>query len=106
MTAGSSYGTPALQVGGKVDGSGGKLLARLREDGDLVLRCEEGLRDALLELHPDIFHLTPHYAPYDWVLVRLARADAGQIAGLVERSWQGLASATVRRARDVGGRNA
>jgi len=33
------------------------------------------------------------------VLVRLAPADAEQIAGLVERAWGGLASAKVRRAR-------
>ena len=89
---GTSYGTPAIKVGGK-------LLARLREDGDMVLKVEDGLREVLLETQPDVFHTTPHYDGYPTVLVRLAPADAGQIAGLVERVWGGLASAKVRRAR-------
>lgn len=59
----------------------------------------------LLETQPDVFHLTPHYAGYDWILVRLAAADAEQIAGLVERAWEGLATAKLRRARDFGVRN-
>ena len=99
VALGTSYGTPAIKVGPKADGSGGKLLARLREDGDLVLRCEEGLRDALIDLQPETFFLTPHYAPYDWVLVRLAAADPEQIAGLVERAWERLAPAALRKAR-------
>ena len=89
---GTSYGTPAIKVGGK-------LLARLREDGDMVLKVEDGLREVLLEMQPDVFHTTPHYDGYPTVLVRLAPADADQIAGLVERAWGGLASAKVRRAR-------
>lgn len=88
----TSYGTPAIKVGGK-------LLARLREDGDMVLKVEDGLREALLETQPDVFHTTPHYDGYPTVLVRLAVADANQIAGLVERAWGGLASAKIRRAR-------
>lgn len=96
---GTSYGTPAVKVAAKADGSGGKLLIRLREDGDLVLRCEEGLRDALIATTPDVFHLTPHYAPYDWVLVRLSAADPGQIAGLVRRAWERVAPARVRQGR-------
>ena len=98
-TPGTSYGTPAVKVAAKPDGSGGKLLIRLREDGDLVLRCEEGLRDALIATQPDVFYLTPHYEGYDWVLVRLAAADAEQLAGLVERAWTGLATAGLRKMR-------
>ncbi len=91
-TLGTSYGTPAVKVGGK-------LLARLREDGDLVLKCDEELRAALVELHPDVFHLTPHYEPYDWILVRLAAAGPEQVAGLVERGWEALATKALRRQR-------
>ncbi len=89
---GTSYGTPAIKIGGK-------LLARLRDDGDMVLKVEDGLREALLEAQPDVFHTTPHYDGYPTVLVRLAAADPAQIAGLVERAWGGMASAKVRRAR-------
>jgi hypothetical protein len=92
VALGTSYGTPALKVAGK-------LLARLREDGDLVLKVEDGVREALLELQPDVFHTTPHYDGYPVLLIRLAAADPEQIAGLVERAWGGLASAKLRRAR-------
>jgi hypothetical protein len=89
---GTSYGTPALKVGGK-------LLARLRDDGDMVLKVEDGLREALIETQPDIFHTTPHYDGYPMLLVRLGAADAAQIAGLIERAWGQMASAKLRRER-------
>lgn len=92
VTLGTSYGTPALKVAGK-------LLARLREDGDMVLKVEDGVRDALIDTQPETFHTTAHYDGYPVLLVRLFEADLEQIAGLVERAWGGLASAKLRRAR-------
>lgn len=94
VALGTSYGTPAIKVAGK-------LLARLRDDGDMVLKVEDGLREALLETQPEAFHTTPHYDGYPVLLVRLAAADPEQLAGLVERAWGGLASAKLRRARSV-----
>lgn len=92
VALGTSYGTPALKVAGK-------LLARLREDGDMVLKVEDGVRDALLDTQPELFHTTSHYDGYPVLLVRLAEADPEQIVGLVERAWGGLASAKLRKAR-------
>ena len=92
VALGTSYGTPALKVAGK-------MLARLREDGDLVLKVEDGLRDALLDTQPDVFHTTAHYDGYPVLLVRLAVAHPDQISGLVERAWGQLASAKLRRER-------
>ena len=92
VALGTSYGTPALKVAGK-------LLARLRDDGDMVIKVEDGLREALLETQPEVFHTTPHYDGYPMLLVRLAVANREQVAGLVERAWGGLASAKLRRAR-------
>ncbi len=103
VSAGTSYGTPALKVAAKADGSGGKLLVRLREDGDLVLWCEEGLRDTLIATAPEAFYVTPHYVAYDWVLVRLAAADPERIAGLIDLAWQRLAPARLRQGRGVAG---
>ncbi len=99
VSLGTSYGTPAIKVGTK-------LLARLREDGDLALKVEDGLRDALLEQQPEVFHTTPHYDGYPMLLVRLEPADPAQIVGLVERAWGWLASAKLRRARDAGAASA
>lgn len=92
VALGTSYGTPALKVAGK-------LLARLRDDGDMVLKVEDGLREALLETQPEVFYTTPHYDGYPMLLVRLAAANRDQVAGLVERAWGGLASAKLRRSR-------
>jgi len=92
VALGSSYGTPALKIGGK-------LLARLRDDGDMVLKVEDGLREALIETQPKVFHTTPHYDGYPVLLVRLGAADASQIFGLVERAWGQMASAKLRRER-------
>lgn len=92
VTLGTSYGTPALKVAGK-------MICRLREDGDLALKVEDGLREALLETQADVFHTTPHYDGYPMLLVRLAVADPEQVDGLVERAWGNLASAKLRKQR-------
>lgn len=92
VTLGASYGTPALRVKKT-------LIARLREDGAMVLKVEDGLRETLLETQPDIFYTSEHYAGYPVLLVRLDTADAPQLLGLVERAWGVNASAKLRRER-------
>lgn len=78
---GTSYGTPAFKVWGK-------LFARLREEGDLlVVKVERGLRDALIATRPDIYLVTPHYEPSRYVLVRLATVDPDALADLIADAW-------------------
>ncbi len=96
-TLGTSYGTPAVKVGAKADGRGGTLLIRLREDGDMVLRAEDGLRDALIATQPDVFFTTPHYDGHPYVLVRLAAAEPEQIGGLIARAHAQAGPAKRRR---------
>jgi hypothetical protein len=73
-----SYGTRALRVRGK-------LFARQHQDGEsLVIRIEEGERDALIQANPKGFYITDHYLGYPWILVRLAtvsRADLRDLLG-------------------------
>ena len=70
------YGTPAWYVKKK-------LFARLLDDGKTVaVRCDFAEREALLEVAPKIFHLTPHYQDWPMVLIRLPAIDR---AGLRER---------------------
>ena len=90
-TLGTSYGTPSLKVRGK-------LLARLREDGVMTLKVEDGLREALIDAQPEVFFTTDHYAGYPIALVRLEHADAGQIAALIHRGWGGLVPMKLRNA--------
>ncbi len=97
----TSYRTPAVKVGARPDGSGGKLLIRLREDGDMVLVVEDGLREALLDQQANVFHTTPHYDGHPMLLVRLAAADPVQVESLLERAWMRQASARLRRQHGV-----
>lgn len=77
---GTSYGTPAWKVEGK-------LLARLREDGEtLVVRAEDDARDLLMRSDPETFFVTDHYAGHPWVLVRLPRVERGALTLLIEEA--------------------
>jgi hypothetical protein len=79
---GTSYGTPALKVAGK-------LLARLREDGEtLVVRVEMDARDMLMSSEPETFFITDHYAGHPWILVRLARVERAALGALLEEAWR------------------
>ena len=82
---GTSYGTPALKVGGK-------LLARLWEDeATLVVAAPFVVRDHLMQSAPEVFYLTDHYRDYPWVLVRLARVDGTQLREFIEDAWRRVA---------------
>ncbi len=85
MEEGTSYGTPALKVAGK-------LAVRLKEDGEtLVLRTDFDSRDLLLQADPACFFFTEHYRAYPMVLVRLAAAQREVIAPLLEEAWRQVA---------------
>lgn len=79
---GTSYGTPAFKVRGK-------LFARLREEGDvLVLKVDMDERDALMRSTPDTFFITPHYEKWPMVLVRLPNVDREELGELLADSWR------------------
>ena len=87
---GTSYGTPALKVGGK-------LLARLREDGEtLVVPVDLDAREMLLRSDPETFYITDHYAPHPWVLVRLPRVARATLAAMLEEGWRSVAPKRIR----------
>ncbi|HEX6739129.1 MAG TPA: MmcQ/YjbR family DNA-binding protein [Vicinamibacteria bacterium] len=89
---GTSYGTPALKVKGK-------LYARLREDGrTLAVRTSFLDRDALLQLDPGTFFLTDHYRDYPWVLVRLTTVGSKRLREVLEQAWR-LSAPRPQRAR-------
>ena len=82
VTDGTSYGTPALKVKGK-------LLVRLRDDLDaVVLPMPFDRRDELIAEDPDTYFLTDHYVPYEYVLARLARLNEVQIRDLLGISYR------------------
>ena len=86
----TSYGTPALKVDGK-------LLVRLKEDGEtLVLRMDFVNRDLLLRAEPDLFFLTDHYLNYPSILLRLPWVSKSRLAELLEDAWRLVAPRRIR----------
>jgi hypothetical protein len=92
---GTSYGTAALKVKGK-------LLVRLKEDGDtIVLRTDFIEREHLLRTTPETFYITDHYRDYPAVLVRLPRVRRAQLAELLEDAWRRVAPTKLVAAFDA-----
>jgi hypothetical protein len=79
---GTSYGTPACKVRGK-------LFARLHQDGEsLVVRIEFAEREVLLAADAETFYITNHYLNYPWILVRLAAVREDQLSELLKQAWR------------------
>jgi hypothetical protein len=77
-----SYGTPGFRAKDK-------LFARLREDGALVVWCEdEGEKLALISSEPDTFFTTSHCDGYPMVLVRLEVIELDELTELLTESWR------------------
>src|SRR5579872_5710195 len=78
----TSYGTAALKVRGK-------LLVRLREDGETLVVSTTFLdRDFLINAEPKAFFLEEHYRNYPYVLTSLARIRPARLSDLIEAAWR------------------
>jgi hypothetical protein len=74
---GTSYGTSALKVKGK-------LMIRLHQDGDkIVLKMPFGRREELMSGDPETYFITDHYRDYPWVLVSLAKVQPDALLDLL-----------------------
>ena len=79
---GTSYGTPAFKVGGK-------LFVRLHQDGEsLVVKIDPGERAVRMKADPETFYITDHYLNYPWILVRISSVDAADLRDLLEEAWR------------------
>jgi hypothetical protein len=84
----TSYGTAALKVKGK-------LMVRLREEGDtIVLKMPFDLRAELMEGDPETYFITDHYEGHEWILVRLARLAPEALTDLLRVAYR---AATMRK---------
>ncbi|HEU0165338.1 MAG TPA: MmcQ/YjbR family DNA-binding protein [Thermomicrobiales bacterium] len=92
----TSYGTPALKVKGK-------LLARLRSDGDggLMLRCALEEKELLLQSGDPSFYTTPHYDGYAAILIDLERVDVTRLTEMIDEAWYLQAPVKVRKLREA-----
>ena len=79
---GTSYGTPAFKVAGK-------LFARQHQDGEsLVIRVDFEEREEIMNADPEKFYITDHYLNYPWMLVRLSKVRRDQLSDLLVQSWR------------------
>ena len=67
---GTSYGTPALKVNGK-------LFVRLHQDLDkIVLKMSFERGEEMMAADPETYFITDHYRNHPWILVSLASIQA------------------------------
>jgi hypothetical protein len=89
---GTSYGTPALKVNGK-------LFIRLHQDLDkVVVKISFERRDELIAADPEIYFITDHYRDHPWVLVSLAKVHPDALPELVKAAYREASAAQRRRA--------
>ncbi len=89
---GSSYGTPAFKVQGK-------LFVRFHQSGEsIVIHIHMNERDALMKLDPQTFYITDHYLNYPYVLVRLATVRPDVLRQMLVESWRRSAPAKLSAA--------
>jgi hypothetical protein len=82
---GTSYGSPALKVGGKMFAC--IPVDKSAEPNTLAVRMSFVERDLRLEMEPDIYYLRPHYVNYPCVLARLRKISDAALRELLETGW-------------------
>jgi len=88
---GTSYGTPALKVNGK-------LFVRLHQDLDkIVVKMPFDRREEMMEADPQTYFITDHYREYPWILVSLARVRADALPDLLNIAYRTASPAKKRR---------
>jgi hypothetical protein len=93
-----TYGTPSFKVRGK-------LLTRLKEDGDSILikGVDADERDMLCAADPDLYYFTDHYRNHPMVLMRLSRANPDAVIAHLRRTYRDLLPAKRRQTLDLSG---
>ena len=90
---GTSYGTPAFRVSGK-------MLLRFHQES-LVIPVEFAAREVLMGARPDTFYVTDHYRCYPLMLARLSTVDRDDLSRLLEEAWRRRAPKRLVAQHDV-----
>ena len=83
---GTTYGTPALKVGGKMFACIPN--HKSAEPNSLAVRIAFADRDELLAAEPKTYYLKEHYVNYPCVLVRLAHIRRDALKDLLLMAWR------------------
>jgi hypothetical protein len=86
VETGTSYGSPALKVHGRMFAC--MAVHRSADPDSLVLLVDFDDRDDLIAADPSTFYLTDHYVDYPSVLVRLARVSEDALRDLLRMAWK------------------
>ncbi len=86
VEAGTAYGSPALNVRGKMFAC--LVIHRSAEPNTLVVRIDFDQRDELIAGEPRTYYLTDHYVDYPCVLVRLTRVHEDALRDLLLMGWR------------------
>jgi hypothetical protein len=78
---GTTYGSPAFKVGGRVFAC--LATHKSAEPETLVVRMDFEQRDELIAADPDVYYLKDHYVGYPCVLVRLLRVQPDALRDLL-----------------------
>jgi hypothetical protein len=81
IEAGTSYGTPAVKVRGK-------LLTRAKDGETLVLMCPLPEKEMLMEAAPHIYYETDHYKGWPAVLMCMAAIADDELSHRIEQAWR------------------
>jgi len=88
---GTSYGTPALKVNGK-------LFVRLHQDWDkIVLKMSFDRRAEMMAADPKTYFITDHSRDYPWVLVSLASVRLDALPELLKIAYREASPRKKRR---------
>jgi len=93
---GTSYGSPALKVRGKMFAC--IAVDKSAEPDTLAVRMSFLERDLRVKTEPAVYYLKPHYVNYPCVLARLSRISDDALCELLEAGWRFERSAPERGA--------
>lgn len=96
---GTTYGSPALKVGGKMFAC--VAIHKSAEPGSLAVRVDFDERDELMAADPETYYLTDHYVNYPVILVRLSRVHRDALRGLLVMAHRFVATRRRRPSRRV-----
>lgn len=90
VETGTSYGTPALKVSGK-------LFVRIKDGETLVLMAPLDEKERLIEMAPEIYYETDHYKGWPALLVRAALIEDAELQRRLCEAWRSKAPAKLRK---------
>jgi len=82
---GTSYGSPALKVRGKMFAC--IAVDKSAEPNTLAVRMSFVERDLRVKMEPDVYYLKPHYVNSPCVLARLNKISDAALRELLETGW-------------------